>query len=57
MVARLTPLTWTTELGAKLLPVAVSVKAPPPDATVLGLAVARKLLVRTFHHAAGPHRL
>src|SRR5215471_19108475 len=41
VVARGAPLTWTTELPAKLAPVAVSVKALPPAVTVLGLMLVR----------------
>src|SRR5258705_9072345 len=37
VVARGLPFTWTTELPAKLLPVAVSVNAGPPPPAVVGL--------------------
>src|SRR5262249_33097898 len=37
VVARLAPLTRTTELLAKLVPVAVSVRVPPPANALAGL--------------------
>ena|SRR5690348_6928142 len=35
-VVRLTPATWTTDVGANPLPVTVSVNADPPGATAFG---------------------
>ena len=40
VVVRLDPLTWRTEVLAKLVPAAVTVTAGPPTATVVGLMLA-----------------